>query len=71
MFTEFVGKGGQGLGIYTTGSDLQQLQDYIILANKLGVKKYRFVFNAGISDELHNTLVYFKSIGLEIDWREE
>ena len=71
VFTEFVSKGGQGLWIYTTGSDLEQLQDYVILASRVGIKKYYFTFNSGISEELHETLVYFKSIGLEIDWREE
>jgi len=70
VFTEFVSKGGQGLWIYTTGSDLEQLQDYVILANNLGVKEYDFTFNAGISEELHNTLLSFKNIGLGITWRE-
>ena len=71
VITEFVSKGGRGLWIYTTGSDLEQLKDYVILTNKLGVEKYKFTFNAGMTEELHNTLLSFKNMGLSIEWESK
>lgn len=56
VFKEFKTNGGSVAYLYTTGFDLQQIHDYCSALRTAGIKKIEFEFNAGISEDLQETL---------------
>lgn len=67
IFKEFKAKGGETVYVYTTGSDVPQMQDYSQAIINAGLKRVEFEFNAGFNDELNKVIDKLKSNGIEIE----
>jgi hypothetical protein len=68
VFKEFILNGGHTLYVYTTGSDVNQMCDYLESAMKSGLNKVIFEFNAGINNEILSCLEKFDSKGMDVKW---
>lgn len=52
VFKEFISEGGEGVWLYTTGNDIEQMYLYTETAIECGIKKFIFNFNSGESKNI-------------------
>jgi hypothetical protein len=58
ILLEFKQMGGEVVYVYTTGSNIQQMYDYVSSALKADISRFEFEFNAGIDDGIEEFLDY-------------
>lgn len=52
VFDEFKEQGGEVVYVYTTGTDIPQMYEYMEAALKVGLRSFEFEFNSGMSPEI-------------------
>lgn len=65
-FQQFITQGGEGLYVYTTGSDIEQLYEYVSIACQTGMKKIVFTFTAGTHRRLETAMCWAKKQNIQI-----
>lgn len=64
VFTEFKSNGGTTVFMYTTGTNVQQMYDYVKAAKRAGITTFYFKFNAGINDAIVQFLSDIEADGI-------
>lgn len=69
VFKEFKENGGEGLWLYTTGQDVEQMYLYTDTAIECGINKFIFNFNAGESKNILDFInVYNDNVSIEFEY---
>lgn len=61
VLSEFKRAGGEGIWVYTTGSDVDQMYIYTISALEVGLHEFNFIFNAGRTPEIEEFVTWCKN----------
>lgn len=56
IFRKFKKSGGEIVHVYTTGTNVKQMYDYVEAADYAGIKQFEFEFNAGMTEGIEQFL---------------